>query len=431
MDETVSPRLLSRTEHPISRKNIDPDALTVLYRLHNHGFVAYLVGGCVRDLLLGKTPKDFDAATDAHPRQIRELFRNSRLIGHRFRLAHVYFPGGKYIEVSTFRRRSEFDSSNQETHPQSDNTFGTPAEDAFRRDITINGIFYNIADFSLVDYVGGLEDLHRGLIRCIGDPEEKFVQDPVRMIRVIRHAARTGFTIEEKTSRSLLSHVEKIRLCSPARVRDEFLRELREGSTKESMRLLIQTRMLFALFPSFLGPLKEEREKEEFLLFAAALDSLRLSEIPLPDEFYLALFLLPLLEYFCPPAEFPGGRKGQADYLPRVRQWVADTLGPLHFPRQIREGATQLLSAQRIFQEFLPEGKLPLRLVRKPFFHPAFHLFELGAKVRGKEPVRLSWPSDEKQFYRRKKKHRPRKKKKGGAGGKAGVAGIPPGDQTP
>ena len=128
MDETVTPRILSRTEHPISRKNIDPDVLRILYRLHNHGFLAYLVGGCVRDLLLGKTPKDFDAATDAHPRQIRELFRNSRLIGRRFRLAHVYFPGGKYIEVSTFRRHSEFDSSNPETHPQADNTFGTPAE---------------------------------------------------------------------------------------------------------------------------------------------------------------------------------------------------------------------------------------------------------------------------------------------------------------
>ncbi len=431
MDETVSPRILSRTEHPISRKNIDPDALKILYRLHNHGFLGYLVGGCVRDLLLGKTPKDFDAATDAHPRQIRELFRNSRLIGRRFRLAHVYFPGGKYIEVSTFRRHSEFDSSNPETHPQSDNTFGTPAEDAFRRDITINGIFYNIADFSLLDYVGGLEDLQRGVIRCIGDPEEKYVQDPVRMIRVIRHAARTGFTMEEDTYRSLLSHAEKIRLCSPARVRDEFLRELREGSTKESTRLMIETGMLFALFPSFLGPLTEERERQDFLLFAAALDSLRLSEIPVPDEFYLALFLLPLLESFCPSTEFPRGRKGQADYLLRVRQWLLDTLGPLHFPRQSREGATQFLGAQRIFQDFGPEEKLPLRLVRKLFFHPALHLFELGAKVRGEEPIQFSWPSEEKRFYRRKRKRRARKKKRRDAGGNPAAEGNPPENQNP
>ncbi|HYB21200.1 MAG TPA: poly(A) polymerase [Thermodesulfobacteriota bacterium] len=431
MPETASPRILSRKEHPISRKSIDPDALRILYRLHHHGFIAYLVGGCVRDLLLGKTPKDFDAATDAHPRQIRDLFRNSRLIGHRFRLAHVYFPGGKYIEVSTFRRQSEFDSSSQETHPQSDNTFGTPAEDAFRRDITINGIFYNIADFSLVDYVGGLEDLQRGVIRCIGDPDEKFVHDPVRMIRVIRHAARTGFTIEENTYRSLLSHVEKIRLCSPARVGDEFLRELREGSTRESMKRMIETGMLFALFPPFLGPLKGEREREDFLLFAAALDNLHLSEDPVPDEFYLALFLLPLLEYFCPPLAFPSGRKGQADFLVQIRQWVTDTLGPLHFPRQIREGATQFLAAQRIFQDFFPGGKLPFRLVRKPFFQPALRLMELGAKVRGREPFQLSWPSEEKHFYRRKRKRRPRKGKRREAGDKPEADRIPPEVHTP
>jgi poly(A) polymerase len=390
MDEIASPRILPRMGHPISRKNIDPDALRVLYRLHNHGFVAYLVGGCVRDLLLGKTPKDFDVATDAHPQQIRGLFRNSRLIGRRFRLAHVYFPGGKNIEVSTFRRRSEFDPSAPENHLQSDNTFGTPAEDVFRRDITINGIFYNIADFSLVDYVGGLEDLRRGMVRCIGDPEEKFVHDPVRMLRVIRHAARTGFAIEGNTYRSLLSHVERIRLCSPARVRDEFLREIREGASKKSMGLMIETGMFFSLFPSFLAPLQEGREREEFLRFASALDSLRLSETPFADEFYLALFLQPLLGYFCPNGEFPGGRKGQADFLHRVRRWVLETLGPLHFTRQAKEGASQLLGAQRIFREFMQERKLPLRVVRRPHFQPALHLFELTARVRGEEPTLFS-----------------------------------------
>ena len=225
MDDHPIPLIVPRQEHPISRRFIDPEALKVLYRLQNHGFLAYLVGGGVRDLLLGKTPKDFDVVTDAHPQQVRELFRNSRQIGARFRLAHVYFHGGKFIEVSTFRRRSEFEEEDNGDLPQSENTFGTPAEDAFRRDITINGIFYNIADFSLVDYVGGIKDLRAGIIRCIGDPEEKFVQDPVRMIRVIRHAARTGFGIEEKTYRFLIDHVEKVRLCSPARLREEFLRE--------------------------------------------------------------------------------------------------------------------------------------------------------------------------------------------------------------
>jgi poly(A) polymerase len=410
MDQLVSPRILPREQHPISRQNLDPDALKVLYRLHHHGFLAYLVGGCVRDLLLGKTPKDFDVTTDAHPRQIRDLFRNSRLIGRRFRLAHVYFPGNKYIEVSTFRRRSEFDLTNQEIHPASDNTFGTPAEDAFRRDITINGIFYNIADFSLVDYVGGLEDLRQRVIRCIGDPEEKFIQDPVRMIRVIRHAARTGFAIEEDTYRSLLSHAEKIRLCSPARVRDEFLRELREGSARESMGLMMDTGLLAALFPLFLKPLQGKKERKSFLKSAEVLDTLLMAETIFPAECYLALFLLPFLEFYCPYADFPSSRKGQTDFQLAVRKWVLDILGPLQFTRYSREEISQLLASQKIFREFLLEGRLPLRLVRKPHFPQALHLYELGARVRGEEPVKFSW-AEKKKFHRRKRRRKSRRKK--------------------
>ena len=176
---------------------IDEEALKILYRLNRHGFLAYLVGGSVRDLLLGKTPKDFDIATNAHPQQIRDLFRNSRMIGRRFRLVHIFFKGGKVVEVSTFRSQSEFEETeNEEGEIVRTESFGTPEEDALRRDITINGLFYNIADFSIIDCVGGMEDLRRGIIRTIGDPNERFKQDPVRMIRVIRHAARTGFAID-------------------------------------------------------------------------------------------------------------------------------------------------------------------------------------------------------------------------------------------
>jgi poly(A) polymerase len=410
MEQPVLPRILFRPEHPISRKDIDPEALRVLSRLHHHGFAAYLVGGCVRDLLLGKKPKDFDVATDAHPRQVRDLFRHSRLIGRRFRLAHVYFPGGKYIEVSTFRRHSEFEEADPQDHPPSDNTFGTPAEDAFRRDITINGVFYNIADFSLVDYVGGLEDLRQGIIRCIGDPEEKFIQDPVRMIRVIRHAARTGFRIEENTYRSLLTHAEKLRLCSPARVRDEFLRELREGSAKESMRLMIDTGMLFVLFPSFLAPFEDEKRKEYFLNSVETLDQLHLLEEKVSDELYLALFLHPFLEFYCPMEEFPPGRKGQPDFLLKVREWLIHTLGPFSFTRHSRESASQLLAHQRTLREFGPLGRLPLRLVRRPDFAQALHLFRLAGKARGEETLTFSWPLEGKKSRRRKPKHRFRRK---------------------
>ncbi|MCJ7494806.1 MAG: polynucleotide adenylyltransferase PcnB [Deltaproteobacteria bacterium] len=413
MDEQPVPRILPRQEHPLSRSFIDPDALKILYRLHHHGFRAYLVGGCVRDLLLGKTPKDFDVATDAHPQQIRELFRNSRLIGRRFRLAHIFFKNNKFIEVSTFRRRSEFEEEGEKDHPHSDNTFGTPSEDAFRRDITINGIFYNIADFSLIDYVGGLEDLRQKIIRCIGDPEEKFISDPVRMIRVIRHAARTGFTIEEKTYRSLIGHVAKLRLCSPARVREEFLRELREGSLEESMKMMLASGMLFSLFPSFSQPFAEAWQKEYFIKIITAIDDLSSSGKVPSEEFCLALFLLPCLGFYCPPDGFPPGRRGQALFQQKVREWVTETMRPLQFTRQAKEAAIYLLGSQRIFREFLPERKLPLRFMRQPYFSQALHLFEIEARARGEGPAGLSWPTGERTppWKRRKKRHRRKKKK--------------------
>jgi len=225
------PRIIPRPEHTLSRKDVSLETLKVLYRLHHSGYKAFLVGGSVRDLLLGKRPKDFDLATDARPGEIRKLFRNSRIIGRRFRLVQVFFRGGKIIEVSTFRCRSEFDDSPEETLARN-NTFGTPAEDAQRRDLTINGLFYNIADFSVVDYVGGLEDLKNGYIRVIGDPKVRFVRDPVRMIRVLRHAARLGFTIDPVAWEEIVAKKNLIRVCPPARLRDELLKDLHSGAAR-------------------------------------------------------------------------------------------------------------------------------------------------------------------------------------------------------
>jgi poly(A) polymerase len=411
MIEQAHPFILPREAHPLSRKDIDSDVLKILYRLHHHGFLGYLVGGCVRDLLLGKTPKDFDVATDAHPQQIRDLFRNSRLIGRRFRLAHVYFKGGKFIEVSTFRKRSEFEEEGAPPHPQSDNTFGTPAEDAFRRDLTINGVFYNIADFSLVDYVGGLEDLRQGIIRCIGDPEEKFLQDPVRMIRVIRHAARTGFAIEEKTYQSMIRHIERVSLCSPARVRDEFLREMREGGFYESLRLMMETGMLPALFPPFRPLLNNGAHKTYLLRIASELEALRLGGNHVSDDFVLSLFLSPLVSYYCPMDEFPPGRRGQDLFQEKLHLWVLDTLGPLQFPRQMKERVSHLLSAQRIFREFLPQKKLPFRLAHKSYFLEARRLFEAVARLDGKAVEDLSWEIQERRTSSKRRKRTRRRKR--------------------
>src|SRR6187455_3112922 len=234
-------RILSRPEHVVSRKDIDPDALKVLYRLKNHGFVAYLVGGGVRDLLLGRKPKDFDIGTSAHPQQVKKLFRNCFIVGLRFRLAHVRF-GRKVIEVSTFRRQAEPEQG--DTLIRRDNTFGTPEEDAFRRDFTVNALFYDIATFSVIDYVEGLEDLRAGVVRSIGDPDVRLREDPVRMIRAIALAARLDFTIEPKLLQAIRTNRQEIAKSSPPRLLEEYYKILRAGSSEKAFRALAEVGLL-------------------------------------------------------------------------------------------------------------------------------------------------------------------------------------------
>jgi len=243
------PIILPRNQHPISRRMIDADALKVMYRLRQHGYKAYLVGGAVRDLLLARAPKDFDVGTDARTEKIRGIFRNSRVIGRRFRINHVYFAGNKIIEVSTFRALTLSDPENEDVLLRYDNTYGTPESDALRRDLTINGLFYDIETFSVIDYVGGLDDLRAKVIRIIGDPEVRIQEDPIRMIRAIRHAARIGFTIEENTYKAICRLKSLIQLCPKARLYEEFVRELKSGNSRESFRLLFATGLLEHLLP--------------------------------------------------------------------------------------------------------------------------------------------------------------------------------------
>jgi hypothetical protein len=241
-----APRILSRPEHIISRKNIDPDALRVLYRLKNQGFVAYLVGGGVRDLLLERQPKDFDIGTSAHPQQVRKLFRNCFIVGRRFRLAHVRF-GRKVIEVSTFRRASTPEEG--DTLIRRDNTFGTPEEDAFRRDFTVNALFYDIANFSVIDWVGGLPDLQARVIRTIGDPEVRLREDPVRMLRAVALASRLGFTIDRDTALAVRALKGEIVRSSPARILEEVYKILRQGRSRETFQSLHEHGLLAYLLP--------------------------------------------------------------------------------------------------------------------------------------------------------------------------------------
>src|SRR5437764_14000305 len=262
----VEPRIVPREEHPLSRKDIDPDALKVLYRLRQFEHTAYLVGGSVRDLLLGRRPKDFDIGTSAHPYQVKRLFRNCWIIGRRFRLAHVRF-GNKVIEVATFRRQVEpgeeivaegvpapAHHGDQGRPPASgqtdehlihhDNTFGTPEEDASRRDFTVNALVYDIATFSVIDYVGGLDDLRAGIVRSIGDPDVRLREDPVRMLRATALAARLDFSIEPTLLAAIRRHRHEVAKSSLARLLEEYYKILRAGSSEKAFRQLADVGLL-------------------------------------------------------------------------------------------------------------------------------------------------------------------------------------------
>jgi poly(A) polymerase len=387
----MPPIIIPRSEHPISRKGIDEEALKVLYRLHRHGFLAYLVGGSVRDLLIGRVPKDFDVATNAHPHEINALFRNSRIIGRRFRLVHVFFKGGKIIEVSTFRSRSEFEEiQTEDGNIIRTDSFGTPEEDSLRRDLTINGLFYNIADFSIIDYVDGMADLRRGIIRTIGDPNERFLQDPVRMIRVLRHASRTGFSIEEETYKAVLRHREEIRKCSPSRLRDEFFRDLKEDVARPFLQLMLETNLLLSLFPDLqraFGDQNPFREKNKrFLLSLFELtDHLNQTGQPLPESILLALFLTPLLSTVIPEHPFLG-EKERAIYLGQtIRLFLYQVLTPFSVPKALKEMAYQILMAQSYLRKAIQRGGIPRRMRMKKYFKESVLLFGIEAQAKGKK----------------------------------------------
>lgn len=227
-----APTILPRSAHNLSRTQIDENTLKVLYRLHRHGYLAYLVGGSVRDLLLGRTPKDFDVGTDATPQQVKKLFRNCFLVGRRFRLAHLRFGRDQVIEVATFRRHPHPDELPEDPAAHSffvQNQFGTPREDAFRRDFTINALFYNIADFSIIDHVGGLQDLQNRQLRVIGDPLVRFEEDPVRMLRALEFSARLDFSLGTETLAGITRQAPLLADASPARVREKLMQFFRLG----------------------------------------------------------------------------------------------------------------------------------------------------------------------------------------------------------
>lgn len=278
-------------EIPVDR--LDADALSVIHRLRSFGHQAYLVGGCVRDLLLGRQPKDFDVATSAHPGEIRAIFRNCRLIGRRFRLAHVYFRDGKIVETATFRTNPNGEASGKDLLITRDNAFGTAEEDARRRDFTVNGLFYDVVLGKVLDYVGGKADLERRVLRTIGDPDVRIQEDPVRLLRAVRFAAKLGFDIEKETWDALVRHKGGLARCAPARVLEEVFRLLRSGHARTCLDLLLRMEALDILLPPLANHLRQASPEAREAFFASLG---RLDEIVqagnLPDDSVLLAALL-------------------------------------------------------------------------------------------------------------------------------------------
>ncbi|MCM2254038.1 MAG: polynucleotide adenylyltransferase PcnB [Vicinamibacteria bacterium] len=281
----MAPRVLPRSEHPISRRNIDPDALKVLYRLKNFGYLGYLVGGGVRDLMLARTPKDFDISTSAHPNQVKRLFRNCFIVGRRFRLAHVRF-GKKVVEVSTFRKLAEPEAG-EDLLIKRDNTFGTPEEDAFRRDFTVNALFYDIATFSVIDYIDGLRDLESRTIRTIGDPGVRFREDPVRMLRAVALATRLSFSIDPDSVEAIRALRAEILKSSPARVLEELYKILRQGAARKTFEHLHEVGLLAYILPEADAALS--RKGGELRASLDRLDAYRNEGLAAPDDLSTAV----------------------------------------------------------------------------------------------------------------------------------------------
>lgn len=262
--------VLSRGEHGISRKDIDEHAIKVLYRLHKGGFHAHLVGGAVRDLLLGIKPKDFDVATDATPEQVSKLFRNCRLIGRRFRLAHVHF-GRTIIEVATFRTGHESSQSGHQDESGRivrDNVYGELADDVWRRDFTANALYYDISDFSVIDFVGGFEDIKKQRLHLIGDVETRYREDPVRMLRALRFSAKLNFTIDEQSRTPIFSLGHLLKDIPPARLYEEVLKLFHSGHALRSFELLQEFDVLKYLFPEAAASMEQDNTMKEMLLIA-------------------------------------------------------------------------------------------------------------------------------------------------------------------
>ncbi len=489
------PRTIQATS--ISPESLDQDALRVISRLERGGFEAYLVGGCVRDLMVGRQPKDFDVATDAHPKQIKRMFRNGRIIGRRFKLVHIHY-GGHIIETATFRRdpfprdaESEGDgtedvgksSRNGPADHKSaqakaskalddlliteDNAFGNAEEDARRRDFTVNALFLDPAKRTIIDYVGGLEDLENATLRTIGDPHVRLAEDPVRILRAVKFATRLGFRIEEQTWAAMCAIAPRLSRSAPPRVLEEILRLMRSGTSLGAFRMLRACGALAVILPAidrYLGGrdaashpsphsaphsspkntaaqnatvLKDDAEAqkraETFWRLLEALDAdVHQGYVP-SGAVCIALLYLRIIEREADPATRE--RKGPAPELPMVIDEVLEPVAvSTRLPRRDVARARKIIVSQRRFTQTATKRFRPLLFLRSEDFLEALELFRLRVAARGqgwdiyegwKERHRLAQSAPEESVAEEAGAAPRRRRRRGQARGRSGSGSAP------
>lgn len=389
----LEPRIIPRAEHGVSRKNISNGALRVLYRLHEAGFQAFLVGGAVRDLLLGGRPKDFDVATNATPEQTRALFRNCRLIGRRFRLAHVVF-GREIVEVATFRGiggEGDGDRHVVDGRILRDNVYGDIEEDAIRRDFTVNALYYDIADFSVRDYVGGIADLQQRTLRLIGDPEQRYREDPVRMLRAARLAAKLDFEIAEEAEAPIRSLAPLLADVAPARLFDESLKLFLSGHGLESLRRLHNLDLLGQICPATARALEgPNRERFGRLLgysFTSTDERVRSDRTVTPAFLFAALLWEPVRS----EAERLGGEGYEVAHAwtVAVERILHQQAARIAIPKRFAMAMEEIWLLQPRFE--LRQRKRVLRLLAHPRFRAAFDFLVLRAHEETELCEQVEW----------------------------------------
>ena len=388
-----APRVIPRAQHNVSRKHISRGALRVLYGLHEHGFRACLVGGAVRDLLLGGHPKDFDVATNATPEEVKHIFRNCRLIGRRFRLAHVLF-GPEVVEVATFRGagvEGEGDRHLVEGRIVRDNVWGSIEEDALRRDFRVNALYYDIADYSIIDFVGGMSDLEQRKLHLIGDPEQRYREDPVRMLRAARLAAKLQFTIDPSASEPFARLGHLLGDASPARLFDETMKLFMTGHGLASFRKLEDSGLLKHLFAGTARALARDEHGALRSLIEAGLagtDARVVQGKPVTPAFLFAVLLWGEVYSLARGMQSEGVERALA-WQRAAHQVMAEQTARVAIPRRFSYAMEEIWAQQPRFAE--RSKKRVFRLLAHPRFRAAYDFLLLRAAESEEMRERGEW----------------------------------------